>query len=225
MLVRIDNVLSQEELDTLRSQLAGLKFEDGRSTAGEIAQRVKHNLQITVDREPRARPAADLVTAAVNRNKTFTSATLPSKMSTPMFNFHETGMKYGNHVDNAIAGSQVFRMRTDIAVTVFLSQPEDYDGGELTVEDTYGVRRIKLPAGSAIVYPARSVHRVEPITRGTRLAAVFWVQSMVRDDARRNILFDIDVVVNSLSKRSSDLPEITALSSCYHNLLREWGEV
>jgi len=225
MLVRIDNVLSREELDTLGRQLAELKFEDGRSTAGEVAQRVKHNLQITVDREPRARPMADLVTAAANRNQTFISATLPSKMSTPMFNFHEIGMSYGNHVDGAITGSRTFRMRTDIAVTVFLTRPEDYDGGELTVEDAYGARRIKLSAGSAIVYPARSVHRVEPVTRGVRLAAVFWVQSMVRDDARRNILFDIDVVINNLRKRSSDLPEITALSSCYHNLLREWGEV
>lgn len=225
MLIRIDNVLGKEELDTLKRQLAELKFEDGQISAGTVAQCVKHNLQLNVEKEPRARPAADIILSAANRNPTFVSATLPQRLSTPMFNRHESGMNYGNHVDNAIVGLQPARMRTDIAATVFLSRPEDYEGGELVVESTYGALRIKLPAGSAVVYPARNVHRVEPVSRGSRLASVFWIQSMVRDDERRRILFDLDAAIGGLRKRSGDWPEINTLVACYHNLLREWAEV
>lgn len=220
MIVRIDGLLGQDELDILNRQLAELPFKNGRVTASPVAQLVKNNLQLSVDIEPRIRPLVEMIVKAVERNPLFFAAALPHRISAPMFNRYDTGMTYGDHVDNALIGPD--RVRSDVAVTVFLSPPQDYDGGELVVEEAPGTQRIKLPAGSAVVYPATSVHRVEPVTRGTRQASIFWVQSMVRDDARRRILFDLDVAINRLKERSGDWPEIGALVACYHNLLRQW---
>jgi len=222
MVLYIDNLLSTAELEALTRQLGEMSFEDGLATAGDEARRVKNNQQITVDRFPQARPLIETVVAAVQRHALFMSAALPRRISAPMFNSYGVGMFYGNHVDNALIGPE--RMRSDISVTVFLSPPEDYDGGELVIEGVSGVQRVKLAAGSAVVYPANTLHCVETVTRGSRQAAIFWVESVVRDDNRRRILFDLDVIINQLKRRSMDMPEITRLSACYHNLVRLWAD-
>ncbi len=221
MILHLDQLLAQAELDALNLQLADLPFGDGAATAGDDARRAKNNLQISVDLVPQARPLVEMIVNAVQRNALFGSATLPSRISAPIFNRYGQGMFYGSHVDNALIGPD--RVRSDIAVTVFLSRPEAYDGGDLVIEGVSGVQRVKLGAGSAVVYPATSLHCVEPVTRGTRQAAVFWVESMVRDEGRRRILFDLDVAINQLKQRSADWPEITRLTSCYHNLMRMWA--
>jgi len=222
MVLYIDDLLSKTELEALTRQLAGMSFEDGLVTAGDEARRVKNNQQITVDRFPQARPLIETVVAAVQRNALFMSAALPRRISAPMFNSYGVGMFYGNHVDNALIGPE--RMRSDISVTVFLSPPEAYDGGELVIEGVSGSQRVKLAAGSAVVYPANTQHCVETVTRGSRQAVIFWVESVVRDDNRRRILFDLDVTINLLKQRSMDMPEITRLSACYHNLVRLWAD-
>jgi PKHD-type hydroxylase len=221
MIVQIEGLLAQEELDQLNRQLAGLAFEDGRLSAGVDAQRAKNNLQLRMDTEPRARPLAEAVVRALDRSPLFFAAALPHRYSAPFFNRYEAGMTYGDHVDNALMGPD--RVRSDLSVTVFLTRPEDYDGGELVIEEAFGLQRIKLAAGSAVVYPGTSVHRVEPVTRGARQAAILWVESMVRDEARRRILFDLDRAINSLRTRQADMPEVGLLVASYQNLLRQWA--
>ena len=222
MLLQIPNILGSEDLASLRAELARARFEDGRATAGAGAHEIKRNLQLPLDGEA-ARSCAPRVTEALRRNALFFSAALPQKMFGPVFNRYDTGMGYGDHLDASILGVPA-PIRADVAATLFLSAPEDYDGGELVVQDTFGAHRVKLPAGSMIVYPASSLHRVEPVTRGSRLAAVLWIQSLVRDEARRRILFDIDLVIGNLSRKSPRPPEIEPLTSAYHNLLRMWAD-
>ena len=225
MLLHIPEVLNGQELATLRASLATADWRDGAATAGPQASRVKQNLQLPAD-APEARPLSELVKTALLRHPLFQSAALPHTVLSPRFNRYEGGGHYGNHVDSAIHADPYLgvSVRTDVSTTIFLNDPEDYDGGELIVEDTYGVHEVKLPAGDAILYPSTSLHRVEPVTRGTRLASFLWTQSRVRDDARRGMLFQLDMTILSLRGKMADAPEVVALTGHYHNLLRQWAD-
>jgi PKHD-type hydroxylase len=226
MLLHVPDVLSADQVSACRKALADAAWTDGRVTAGHQSIRVKDNLQLPED-APAARELGALVLAALERNPLFLSAALPAKIFPPLFNCYRTGQSFGVHVDNAVRqfrGSS-FRIRTDLSVTLFLSAPEEYDGGELLIEDTYGPQRVKLPAGHLILYPASSLHNVEPITRGARIASFFWVQSMVRDDSERALLFDLDSSIQRLGVTRPDDPTLVQLTGVYHNLLRRWAEL
>jgi PKHD-type hydroxylase len=227
MLLRIEQAVNPAQLGELCAGLAaaGSDWVDGRATAGSQGAPVKRNLQIA-EGSPTARRLGDIVLAALERHPAFISATLPNRVYPPMFNRYETGMAFGDHIDNAvrmIPGSAA-RLRTDVSLTLFLSEPADYDGGELLIEDRYGVQSVKLPAGDAIVYPASSLHRITPVTRGTRLASFLWVQSLVADDAQRTLLFDLDHSIQRLGATGSDAAARTQLTGTYHNLLRMWSQ-
>lgn len=228
MLLRIPNVLNAEQLSHVREKLntAGDAWVDGRVTAGHQGSRVKSNQQID-ERSPMAHELGDIILAALERNPHFISAVLPYRVYPPMFNRYEEGMQFGNHVDGAVrlipgTGLQI---RTDVSATLFIAEPDEYEGGELVIEDTYGTHAVKLPAGDLIVYPSTSLHRVNPVTKGTRLASFFWVQSMVRDDAERVLLFDLDSAIQRLNASEADEPARVQLTGCYHNLLRKWSEL
>ncbi len=225
MLLHIPNVLTPAELATCRERLAQAAWGDGRMTSGQQAARVKENLQIAQD-SAEARDLGQIVLKALERNGQFMSAALPALVYPPMFNKYQAGHNFGAHVDNAIRivpGTQR-RIRTDVSATLFISAPEDYDGGELVVQDTYGTHSVKLAAGDLILYPATSLHRVMPVTRGSRVASFFWVQSMVKDDAERAMLFELDRSIIELAQASPDSPAVTRLTAVYHNLVRKWGE-
>ncbi len=222
MILQIPGVLNPAEIDALRGHLRRAAFEDGAMTAGPVAREVKKNLQLSAGSEA-ARTCAPVVLEALRRNVTFFSAALPLRVHGPVFNRYDPGMTYGEHVDNAIMGLPG-AVRSDVAATVFLSPPEDYDGGELTVQDTLGAHRIKLAAGSVALYPGTSIHQVAPIGRGTRLAAVLWVQSLVRDATQRRLLFDLDMTIGSLREKLPGSPQVNVLTGVYHNLLRLWSE-
>jgi PKHD-type hydroxylase len=226
MLLRIPGILSPDELTACRTKLAVANWIDGRATAGHQSAKVKENLQLSED-DPMARDLGQIVVRALERTPHFMSATLARHVYPPNFNRYEPGMNFGAHVDNAVrqVGRSPLRIRTDISATLFLSDPSEYDGGELLVEDTYGAHSAKFPAGDLIVYPATSLHRVAPVTRGTRNAAFFWIQSMVKDDAERTLLFDMDRSVMELSQKLPEDPAVVRLTSCYHNLLRRWAEM
>jgi PKHD-type hydroxylase len=226
MLLQIPDVLTAEEVSRCRQLLAEAEWIDGRATAGHQSARAKDNLQLPED-SPASRQAGDLILAALQRNSLFMTAALPAKVFPPLFNRYHGGQSFGTHVDNAIrqVTGTPHRVRTDLSATLFFASPEEYDGGELVIEDTYGVHKIKLPVGHLILYPSTSLHHVLPVTRGARLASFFWIQSMVRDDAQRTLLFDLDMAVQRVSY---DLPEHAAtvqLTGIYHNLLRRWAEV
>lgn len=226
MLLHIPKVLTESQVARGRAVLEDAKWVDGRTTAGHLSARAKHNLQVA-EGTPEAREMGEIVVTALERTPLFMSAALPLRVFPPLFNRYEPGMAFGAHVDNAIrqvAGSPL-RVRTDLSATLFLSRPEEYDGGELVVDDTYGAHSVKLPAGDMILYPASSLHRVQPVTRGVRLASIFWVQSMVGDDAERSLLFDLDVAIGQVTETSPDSPAVVALTGCYHNLLRRWSRV
>jgi len=228
MLIRIPNVLQADHVRLVRSQLdAGAAWVDGRATAGHQGAQVKHNLQIAED----ARLAGELgaiVLAALERHPLFLSAALPAFIYPPMFNRYDgaTSMRFGTHVDGAVrlVPGTGMKIRTDISATLFISPPEEYDGGELQVEDTYGAHSVKLPAGDLVLYPASSLHRVTPVTRGARIASFFWIQSLVRDDAQRALLFDLDMAVVRLTQAAPGHESLVSLTGCYHNLLRMWAE-
>ena len=222
MLIQIPAVLNSGELESLRRTVKEAPFEPGIVTALPGARGVKRNLQLKPDSEA-MRACVPVVVGALRRNPLFFSAALPAKIFGVIFNRYDVGMEYGDHFDTAIVAAQS-TMRSDIAGTLFLSAPEDYDGGELVIQDSFGAHRVKLPAGNMIVYPASSLHRVEPVTRGSRIAAVLWVQSLVRDEGRRRILFDLDLVIGKLAKATPGSAEVQTLSSAYHNLLRMWAE-
>ncbi|HEX9395751.1 MAG TPA: Fe2+-dependent dioxygenase [Burkholderiales bacterium] len=222
MLLQIPSVLKPDEITTLRGMLSSAAFEDGGATAGFAAREVKRNLQVPMASET-GRKGAAVVLEALRRNTVFFSAALPHRIHGPIFNRYDTGMTYGEHVDNALMGSPV-SVRSDVAATLFLTPPEDYDGGELTVHDSYGAHRIKLAAGNMIVYPATSRHRVEPITRGSRVSVVMWIQSLVRDEMNRRLLFEMDVAIGSLRKQKGTEKEVATLTAIYHNLVRLWSE-
>jgi PKHD-type hydroxylase len=228
MLVQIPNLLSEDQVQWMRARLDApdAPWIDGRVTAGHQGARVKQNQQIA-ENSPQARDLGDVVLAALERNPLFISAALPSRVYPPMFNRYEAGMQFGSHIDGAvrlIPGSGA-KIRTDISATLFLSAPDSYDGGELIIEDSYGTHAVKLAAGDAIVYPASSLHRVAAVTRGVRVASFFWAQSMVRDDAQRALLFDLDRSIQRLNTRVADDPALIGLAGVYHNLLRQWAEV
>ncbi|MFT4089571.1 MAG: Fe2+-dependent dioxygenase [Asticcacaulis sp.] len=225
MLLHIPEVLSQTELADIRAELFQSDWADGALTAGDQAKRVKKNRQLPAD-APQARRLGERIEQALRRHPLFMSAALPRVIITPRFNAYEGGGHYGNHVDTAIHHDPFKGLmgRTDVSTTVFLNEPEDYDGGELIVEDTYGAHEVKLAAGDAILYPSTSLHRVEPVTRGVRLASFLWTQSLVKDDARRRMLFELDMTIMRLRGQLGDCEETVSLTSHYHNLLRQWAE-
>jgi len=225
MLLHIPKVLTARQVAHCRTLLDDAKWVDGRETSGHLAARVKHNRQVD-EATPEAREMGSIVVSALERTPLFMAAALPLRVFPPLFNRYEPSMAFGAHVDNAIREltSSPLRVRTDLSATLFLSAPEEYDGGELVVDDTYGAHSVKLPAGDMILYPATSLHRVVPVTRGVRLASIFWVQSMVRDDGERSLLFDLDMAISQVSEATPDSPGVVALTSCYHNLLRRWAD-
>lgn len=226
MLVHITAVLTAEEVQGARAHLAAATWTDGRLTAGYRSAAVKENLQVPQS-DPAAQEASGIIVRALERNATFISATLPHHVYPPLFNRYEPGMGFGNHVDNAVRQipGTPHRLRTDISATLFLSAPRDYEGGELVIDDLYGAHSVKLDAGDLVVYPAASVHRVRPVIRGVRDAAFFWIQSMVRDDAARTLLYDLDTSIRDLTAKGADAPSLLRLTGCYHNLVRRWADL
>jgi PKHD-type hydroxylase len=226
MLLQVPEVLSAAEVAQCRQMMETADWVDGRVTAGHQSALTKDNLQLPED-HPAARKMGDLILAALQRNQLFMAAALPLKVFPPLFNRYQVGQAFGTHIDNAIrqARGTPHRVRTDLSATLFLSQPDEYDGGELLVEDTYGVHNVKLPAGHLILYPASSLHHVRPVTRGERLASFFWVQSMVRDDGQRTLLFDLDMAIQGISQEMPDHRSAVQLTGIYHNLVRRWADV
>ncbi len=226
MLVHVTSVLSAQEVESVRAQLSDAAWTDGRLTAGYRSAEVKSNLQLP-QADPAARAAGELILRALERSATFISASLPHHVYPPLFNRYAAGMSFGAHVDNAVRQipGTPHRLRTDVSATLFLSAPEEYDGGELVIDDQYGSHAVKLAAGDLIVYPAGSLHRVEAVTRGARDAAFFWVQSLVRDASARALLYELDLSIRELTGRGADAASLLRLTGCYHNLLRRWAEV
>lgn len=225
MMVHIPRVLTPEQVARCRDVMTKAAWVDGNVTAGHQSSQVKFNLQLP-EESAEARELGDMVLKALGRNPLFMSAVLPKQVFPPLFNRYDAGMTFGSHVDNAIREHHSgIRIRTDISSTLFISEPEEYDGGELIVEDTYGTHAVKLPAGDMIVYPGTSLHNVTPITRGSRIASFFWTQSLIRNDTQRSILFDLDMSIMGLSKDHPDHASVVQLTSIYHNLLRQWSEV
>jgi PKHD-type hydroxylase len=226
MLLKIPSVLTAEQLAECRRQLEAAEWVDGRVTAGHQSAKAKNNAQLSED-SPVARKLGQLILAALEVHPLFLSAALPARIFPPLFNRYGGGQAFGVHVDNAVrqVRNTPHRVRTDISATLFLAQPEEYDGGELIVEDTYGMHSVKLPAGDMILYPATSLHRVQAVTRGARLASFFWIQSMVRDDGQRTLLFDLDLAIQRLGADVPEHPSVVQLTGVYHNLLRQWAEV
>jgi PKHD-type hydroxylase len=224
MIISIPNVLTGEQVSQARRLLDEAAWVDGRVTAGHQSARAKDNLQLE-ENDPLARQLGEQIVASLQRNPLFISAALPLRVFPPLFNRYEGGQSFGNHVDNAIRQSiSGMRIRTDLSATLFLSGPDEYDGGELMIEDTFGVHAVKLPAGHMVLYPASSLHHVTPVIRGARVASFFWLQSMVRDDGQRTLLFDLDAAIQRLSADVPNHPSTVQLTSVYHNLLRRWAE-
>lgn len=228
MLLQIPDILTADEVAHCRAVLEASPWVDGRVTAGSQAAHAKNNLQIPEESDT-ARELGVVILKALGRNPAFNSAALPLRVLPPMFNRYDLDMTYGNHVDNAIRaipGTGGMRMRADVSTTIFLSDPDEYDGGELVVEDTYGTKGVKLPAGHGVVYPSSSLHRVTPVKRGSRWASFFFTQSLVKDDGLRAMLYDLDVAIIDLRRDVGDQhPSVLALVNHYHNLLRRWAEV
>ncbi len=225
MLVKIPEVLSQTEVADMRARLEAAEWIDGKVTAGAQSALAKRNLQVP-EGAPVARELGGQILDALGRNGAFISTALPLKVFPPLFNRYDVGMGFGDHIDNAVRfTADNRRVRTDISCTLFLSDPEDYDGGELVVSDTFGEHAVKLNAGDLVVYPGSSLHHVGEVTRGSRWASFFWVQSMVRDDARRELLYRMDGDVADLRTRLGDRnDQVLSLTGAYHNLLRMWAE-
>jgi PKHD-type hydroxylase len=225
MLLQVPEVLSVDEVARFRARLEAARWVDGNLTSGHQSAQAKYNEQVKED-SAEARELGEAVLGALGRSQLFFSAALPKQVFPPLFNRYRQGMTFGSHVDSAIrthAASRT-RIRTDLSATLFLTAPEEYDGGELVVEDTYGTHQVKLPAGHMILYPATSLHKVNPITRGARIGSFFWIQSMVRDDAQRTLLFDLDMAIVRLTRDRPDDPALVSLTGVYHNLLRMWTE-
>jgi PKHD-type hydroxylase len=226
MLLTLPDILGSQDLQAARQLLRDAPWTDGRDSAGSQAKQVKNNVQLPYNCEA-ARAISAMVTRGLERSALFLTAALPKKIFTPRINrYSGAANHYGNHVDSAIrtvAGSGQ-RVRTDVSCTVFLSEPADYDGGELTIADTYGEQRVKLPAGHAVLYPGTSLHQVQPVTRGERLACFFWVESLVRSDEQRRLLFEMDMALMQLRQAQGESAATTALTGTYHNLLRMWAD-
>ena len=225
MLLQVPEVLSTEQVAQCRQALDAADWADGRITAGYQSAQAKHNQQLPED-SPLAQQLGDVVLAALQRSALFVSAALPLKVVPPLFNRYAGGHAFGSHVDNAIRPLRgtPHRVRTDLSATLFLSPPEEYDGGELVIEDTFGTHSVKLPAGDLILYPASSLHLVRPVTRGVRTASFFWVQSMVRDDGQRTVLYDLDRATQQVHRDLPDSAAALGLTGVYHNLLRRWAD-
>jgi PKHD-type hydroxylase len=206
--------------------LDSAEWVDGRVTAGHQSTLSKDNMQLP-EGSPAARELGEVVLTALERNSLFISAALPAQVFPPLFNRYQGGQSFGTHVDNAIrqVKGTPHRIRTDLSATLFFTGQDEYDGGELVVEDTYGTHTVKLPAGHMILYPATSLHHVRPVTRGARIASFFWIQSMVRDAGERTLLFDLDVAIQQLSAERADHPTAVQLTGVYHNLIRKWADV
>jgi PKHD-type hydroxylase len=225
MLLHIPDVLSATQLRDCRQALDGAEWVDGRVTAGFQSARAKDNAQVP-EEDPAARAQGDMILAALERMPLFISATLALRVFPPLFNRYQGGQSFGTHIDNAIrqVKGTARRIRTDLSATLFLTPPEEYEGGELMVEDHYGTHAVKLPAGSMVVYPASSLHHVTPVTAGARVSAFFWIQSMVRDDGQRTLLFDLDTAIQKLGRDVPDHPSVVQLTGVYHNLIRRWAD-
>lgn len=226
MMVSVPGVFQPAEIASIRRRLLAASWVDGKATAGQQSRQVKHNRQLADD-DPLARELGDVIIDRLARDAVFMSAALPRRIYPPLFNRYGPGESFGFHIDNAVRGVRASRerVRTDLSATLFLSDPAHYDGGELVVRDTYGEHRVKLPAGHMVLYPGSSVHRVEPVTRGERMAAFFWVESLVRQDGQRNLLLDLDVAIQRLTQQQADSEALVGLTGCYHNLLRMWADV
>lgn len=230
MMIQIPALLPAEQVAHIRSQLTATDWVDGKVTAGTQSAQAKHNLQVPED-APAARALGDIILTALGRNERFMSASLALRVFPPLFNRYDTGMDFGTHIDNAIrfakpvpgSGAPI-RVRTDLSATLFLTDPADYDGGELVVEDTFGTHKVKLAAGDLVLYSATSRHHVTAVTRGSRWSSFFWIQSMIRDEAARSMLFDLDTAVQGLRKEQGDTPHVVSLTGLYHNLIRRWAE-
>ena len=226
MLIPIPDLLDADGVASLRAIIDAAQWADGNMTSGHQSALAKNNLQLP-ESSPEAKQAGQIILDALGRSPLFIAAALPLKIFPPLFNSYGEGQAFGTHIDNAVriqSGTQ-FRIRSDLSMTVFLENPADYDGGELTVETPFGVQQVKLPAGYAILYPSSSLHRVEPVTRGRRVASFFWIQSMVRDDAARSSLFDLDQSIQALAAQAGHTdPSIIRLTGVYHNLLRRWAD-
>jgi PKHD-type hydroxylase len=229
MLICIDGVLAKNDVADLRRIMDAQEWEDGRSTAGAQSALVKQNQQLPPDHEV-SRTLGNRVISALTANPRFVSAAIPLHIFPPLFNRYAAaaGHHFGIHVDNAVRGDRLtgMRIRTDLSATLFLAEPDEYEGGELVIEDTYGSHEIKLPAGDMVLYPSSSLHMVAPVVRGTRVASFFWMQSMIRDAQARSMIFDLDGVIQGLVDRlGRDDPETVKLTGIYHNLIRYWVEV
>ncbi|BCU75812.1 Fe2+-dependent dioxygenase [Luteolibacter sp. LG18] len=226
MILCIPDVLTAEQVSEARALLDAAEWTDGKGTAGYQASQVKDNMQLPVN-HPVARQVGEWILKALSANPLFMSAALPLHFLPPMFNRYSGGQQFGTHVDGAIRQipGTPHRIRTDLSCTLFFAQPEEYDGGELIIEDTYGSKSVKLPAGHLVLYPSTSLHHVTPVTRGTRLCSFFWLQSLIRDDQRRSMMFDMDVAIQRLAADVPGHPSGVALTGVYHNLLRQWAEM
>jgi PKHD-type hydroxylase len=226
MIVQIPNVLNSEQLARCRDVMTRASWIDGRVTAGYQSAVVKDNRQLP-ENSPEARELGDMIVGALERCPLFITAALPLRVFPPLFNRYEGGEKFGPHLDNSIRQipGTGYRIRTDLSATLFLSKPDEYDGGELVIDDVFGAHSAKLSAGDMVLYPASSLHHVTPVTRGVRLASFFWVQSMVRDDGQRTLLFDLDVAINKVNQAMPNHAAVVELTNCYHNLLRRFAEV
>jgi len=225
MLLAIPEVLSAEQVSEAGRILQSAPWVDGKLTAGHQSAQVKDNQQLGED-SVAAEQLGEMILNALGQNAMFISAALPLRVFPPLFNKYTGGQSFGTHVDNAIrqVPGTGHRIRTDLSATLFLASPEEYDGGELVVEDTYGVHSVKLPAGHMVLYPSSSLHHVRPVTRGARIASFFWIQSMVRDDAERTLLFDLDTAIQRVNRDAPASPSAVQLTGIYHNLIRRWAE-
>ncbi len=226
MLITIPDVLTPEQVAFARAKLDAAQWGSGLMSAGHQGARVKNNQQLA-QTDPLAVELGEVILGALGQNPLFMSFALPLRVLPPMFNRYTGGETFGNHVDGAIRNipGTGLRLRTDLSCTLFFSNPDEYDGGELVVEDTYGTKGVKLPAGHMVVYPSTSLHQVTPVTRGTRTCSFFWLQSMVRDNDRRSLLFDLDVGIQQVTGENPDHPAAVRLTGAYHNLLRQWAEM
>ncbi len=227
MLLCIPEVLTKEQVTHCRKVMDKADWVDGRVTAGAQSGSVKNNLQLP-EGSPAARELGEMVLEALSRSPLFISAAIPHRIFPPLFNRYGSGHHFGTHVDGAIRAipGTPIRIRTDLSITLFLAEPDEYDGGELTVEDKYGTHEVKLPAGDLVLYPSTSLHHVKPVTRGARVASFFWLQSMVREDSQRALLFDLDQTIQELSaERGIEDAACVRLTGIYHNLIRQWAEV
>jgi len=226
MLLSVPDVLNADQVLRARHRLAQADWVDGRVTAGHQSSRVKDNMQLP-EGSAVARELGEMILGALEKNPLFVSAALPSRVFPPLFNRYQGGQAFGTHLDNAIrqVTGTPHRIRTDLSATLFLTGPDEYDGGELVVEDTYGTHSVKLPAGHMILYPSTSLHHVRPVTRGARIASFFWIQSLIRDDAERSLLFDLDAAIQRLSAENTNHPAAVQLTGVYHNLVRRWADV